>query len=235
MAFSLGKFGAALALAASLNGIAFAQLVVPTGATINVPPGGTLSLGCGALNVQGAFNVSSGQVSNAGSVSIGGTGTVNGGSGTINLSGNWSNSGSFVPGTGSVVITDGCAAGQIEITGTTVFNNLTLTSTNGRTFVLPPGANITVNGTLTLQGTAGQPIQLISASGQTAVVNLGPQAQVVRNFATVPGTVQIGAAVAASPQAIPTLSEYGMMILSLLLAATALGRGRLGLAGIKRK
>lgn len=233
MALTIGKFGAALALSALLNGAAFAQMVVASGATVNMPASGTLGMGCNTLDVQGLFNVSAGQVSNAGNVSIGGTGTVNGGSGTISLSGNWSNNGSFLPGTGSVVITDGCATGQIQITGATVFNNLTLTSTSGRTFVLPAGTNITVNGTLTLQGTSGQPIQLISSSGQTAVVNLGPQAQVIRNFATVPGTVQIGAP--TSPQSIPTLSEFSMMILSLLLVVTALGRGHLGLAGIKRK
>lgn len=233
MAFTFGKFGAALALFALLSGTAFAQQVVPPGATFDVPPGGTWSLGCGALDVQGLFNVNSGQVSNAGSINIGGTGTVNGGSGTISLSDNWSNSGSFVPGTGSVVFTDGCAAGQIQITGTTVFNNLTLSSTTGRTFVLPAGGNITVNGILTLQGAAGQPIQLVSAPGQTAVINLGPQAQVVRNFATVAPAVQIGAALTA--QAIPTLSEYGMLILSLLLAATVFWRGGPAMAGFKRQ
>jgi hypothetical protein len=233
MVTSLGKFSAALTLAALLNGAALAQLVVPLGATISVPPGGSLNLGCGALDVQGTLNVNSGQISNTGNASIGNTGTVNGGSGTISVSGNWSNSGSFAAGTGTVVMTDGCAAGQIQLAGTTVFNNLILSSTNGITFIIPAGAGITVNGTLTLQGTAGQPIQLISSSGQSAVISLGPQAQVIRNFATVPGTVQIGAA--STPQGIPTLSEYSIMALALLLATTAFWRGGPVRAGFKRK
>lgn len=233
MKFSLGKFGAALTLSALLSSAAFAQLAVPSGATMSIPPGGSMNLGCGALDVLGTFNLSSGQISNAGNVSIGGTGIVNGGSGTIRVSGNWSNSGSFVPGASTVVMTDGCSPGNIQVTGSTVFNNLTMSSTNGATFVIPAGANITVNGTLTLQGTAGLPIQLISSSGQTAVINLGPQAQVVRNFATIPGTVQIGSVAAIQP--VPALGDFSLLLLTLLLAAAALGRNHIGFAGLKRK
>jgi hypothetical protein len=233
MDFTFGKFGAALALSALLNSVAFAQLTVGAAATVSLPPSGLLGMGCNALHVQGMFDVNAAQVNNSGNISIGTTGTLNGGSGTINLSGNWSNNGSFLPGSGSVVFTDGCATGQIQITGTTVFNNLTLTSNNGRTFVLPVGPSVTVNGTLTLQGTAGQPVQLISASSQTAVVNLGPQANVIRNFATVASNVQIGAL--GAPQSIPTLSDFSLVILALLLAATAFVRRHSGLAGINRK
>ena len=93
-----------------------------------------------------------------------------------------------------------------------------MSSTTGRTFVLPAGANITVLGTLTLQGAPGQPVQLASAGG-TAVINLGPSATVSRNFATVPPSVQIGAvAVALAPTAIPTLDEWALLILSAALA-----------------
>lgn len=233
MVLSFRKLGASFALAAFFSSTAFAQLSVPPNGVVNIPPGGTFSLGCGALDVQGALNVSSGQLSDAGNVSIGGTGAVNGGSGTISLSGDWSNSGSFQAGTGSVVFTDGCTSGPMQITGTTVFNNLTLSSANGRTFVLPAGSNVTVNGTLVLQGAAGQPIQLVSASGQTAVINLGPQAQVVRNFATVAGTVQIGMQTVA--HSIPTLNVYSLMILALLLATAAYWRGGSGFTGLTRK
>ena len=233
MDFSLGKLGAGLALSAILSSTALAQMVVPIGGTIDIPPGGAFSLGCSALDVQGVFNVSSGQVNDAAGVSIAGTGSVNGGSGTISLSGDWSNNGSFQAGTGSVVFTDGCASGPMQITGTTVFNNLTLSSTNGRTFVLPAGANLTVTGTLVLQGTSGQPIQLVSSSGQTAVINLGPQAQVFRNFATVAGTVQIGMQTVA--HSIPTLNVYSLLALALLLATAAFWRGGPGFTSAKRK
>ena len=222
-----------IVLALTLGSPAFAQVSVPLGGSINVPAGGSMNLGCTALNVQGAFNVNSGQVSNTGNVSIGVGGNLNGGQGTLSVSGNWNNSGTFVAGTGSVIFTDGCAVGPLQITGTTVFNNLTLASTNGRTFVIPAGANITVNGTLTLQGTSGQPIALVSSSGQLAVINLGPSAQVNQNFVNVNGTVQIGAV--PSVQGIPTLSEFGLIILSLLMAGSALWQGRRGTFNPTRK
>jgi hypothetical protein len=41
----------------------------------------------------------------------------------------------------------------------------------------------------------------------------------VRTNATVPPTVQIGAGPGPSAAAIPTLSEYGLMLLSMLMAA----------------
>src|SRR5659263_311215 len=103
-----------LALALTLGSSAFAQVSVPVGGTINIPAGGSMNLGCTALNVQGAFNVNSGQVSNTGNVSIGNTGNLNGGQGILSVSGNWSNSGTFVPGTGTVIFTDGCAVGPLQ-------------------------------------------------------------------------------------------------------------------------
>lgn len=224
MGLVFGRFCISAFLALTVGSVAFAQVNVPAGGSMDVPAGATLSLGCSALSVQGTLNVNSGQVSGTGDVNIASTGTVNGGQGTMSISGNWSNSGAFVPGTGTVIFTDGCAVGPLQITGATVFNNLTLTSSNGRTFVIPVGANITVNGTLTLLGSAGQPIQLVSSTGQTAVISLGPSAHVVQNFVNVSGNVQIGAISVAQP--IPTLSEYGLIVLSLLLAGTAFRHGR---------
>ncbi len=197
--------------------VTHAQVTVPPGGEINVPSGGNMNLGCNSLIVQGNFNVNGGQVSGAGGVNINTGGTVDAGSGSIVVSGNWSNSGNFVPGTGTVTFTDGCATGNIVISGQSSFNNLSLTSTSGLTFVVPAGSNITVTGTLTLQGTSGQPISLVSSSGQTAIINLGPNATVVNNNTNI-NNVQIGSPVPAS---IPTLSEYGLMALASLMLMLA--------------
>lgn len=229
----MGRFCCSVILTMTLISSALAQVNVPVGATISVPAGGSMNLGCVALNLLGTFNLNSGQVSNTGNVSVVAGGTLDGGQGTLRVSGNWSNSGTFIAGTGSIIFTDGCAAGPQQITGSSVFNNLTLGSGNGRTFVIPAGANITVNGVLTLQGTSGQPITLVSSSGQLAIINFGPSAQVTSNFANVSSNVQIGAA--ASVQGIPTLSESGLIILALLMAGTALWRGRIGSLNAKRK
>lgn len=220
---AFGRAWMAVILAITMSTATVAQVHVPLGGTMSVPAGGVMSLGCTALAVQGTFSVGSGQVSNTGDVGIGAGGTINGGQGLLSVSGNWNNSGTFNAGTGTVVFTDGCAAGALMFTGTTVFNNLILTSSNGRTFVIPAGSNITVLGTLTLQGAIGQSINLISSSGQTAIIKLGPQSHVVSSYFEV-NNVQIG----ATPQSIPTLSEYGLMILALLITATALWQGRRG-------
>jgi hypothetical protein len=207
-----------LVLAAGLSALlgtgAQAQLAVPAGGTVNVSNGSTVGMACTLLDVQGNLLVNAGQVLGAGGVAIASGGSLNGGSGLVSLSGNWSNSGSFTAGSGTVVITDGCAVGPITISGNTVFNNLTLSSTGGRSFVVPAGSHLTVNGTLTLQGAPGQPIVLQSSSGDTAVISLGPNANVVRDNAIVSANVQIG----ALPATVPTLQEWGLALLALLVA-----------------
>ncbi|MFZ1545993.1 MAG: IPTL-CTERM sorting domain-containing protein [Candidatus Nitrotoga sp.] len=186
---------------------------------MTIPTGATFDLGCTNIDAQGSLLMDSGQIINADSIGIGVLGVLEGGSGSISVGGNWDNSGTFIPGTSTVVFADGCSVTPAQLTGNTTFHNLTLISTNGRTFVFPAGSNITVNGTLTLQGAPGLPIQLVSSSGQAAVIALGPNAQVVRSNANASPNVQIGAI--SSATAIPTLNEYGLMILALLLAAMA--------------
>jgi hypothetical protein len=229
----MGRFCCLVVLAMTLGQSALAQVNVPVGATVNVPAGGSMNLGCVPLNVQGAFNVNSGQVSNIGSVSIGTGGNLNGGQGSLSVSGNWSNSGTFVPGTGTVVFTDGCAGGPIQFTGTTVFNNLTLSSGTGKNFIFPPGSLITITGTLTLQGTPGQPINLLSAGAGTTLV-MAPGSQLVTNNASGYYVDQNGNVI-IGPPSIPTLSEYAMILLSLLMALTALWRSKDGSFGAQRK
>lgn len=205
-------------------GSAQAQLVVPVGGTVTVPPAGTVDLACTALDVQGSLSYSSGQINLANNVTIGGT--VNAGTGHLTVGGNWVNNGTFTAGTGTVSFVDGCNLTPAQISGTTVFNNLTLASTTGRSFIFPAGSSITVNGTLTLQGSPGNPVQIIAPGGQagTSVIQLGPNAQVVRNHANVAGNVQIGNPPPASVQAIPTLGEWAMLLLGLLVTGLAVQR-----------
>lgn len=195
---------------------AWAQVNIAPGSSFDVPPGGSADMGCLDVEVGGALNVSSGQFSTTSNLNIAGTGVFNGSGGVLAVGGNLSNSGTFNAGTGTVALTDGCTGNTSQLSGTMVFQNLTLSSTTGRTFVIPAGANITVLGALTLQGAPGQSIQLVSSGGGTAVINLGPGATVSRTFTTVAGNVQIGAAAVAAAS-IPSLSEYGLMLLVLLL------------------
>jgi hypothetical protein len=212
----------------ALIGLFFLLSIAEPAAALTIPPGGSLSiagilnLGCTDLNDQGTISVGAGQIVQAANIDIAASGVLDGGSGTISLGGNWNNAGTFVPGSGTVIFADACSTGPAQLTGNTVFNNLTLTSTGARTFVIPAGHVITVNGTLTLQGLPGFPIQLVSSTGQpqSAFITLGAGAHFVSSNATVLPSVVIGAAGAAA-QVIPTLGEYGLLILSLLIAAIA--------------
>lgn len=218
MATKYGRILIAMGLSITTT-LASADWIIGSGDAQSLTSGASLSLGCGNLDIQGSLLLDNGHIGDVASVTIGAAGELDFQSGTITLGGNWSNSGTFIPGTGSVVFTDACSTGPSQFTGDTTFNNLTLSSSSGRTFVVPAGSHITVNGTLTLQGEPGLPIQLASSSAQTAYILLGPNAQVVRSNATVPANVQIGASVQAEP--IPSLSEYGLILLSMLLAAMA--------------
>lgn len=198
---------------------AHAQTAIPSSGSLLLP-GGVLDLACTDLNVQGSTVLGAARIDQSGSVVIGASGTLNGGQGIITVGGNWNNSGSFIPGTSTVVFSDICGSGGGQITGPTTFANLTFSSTSGKPFILPAGHNITVTGNLVIQGSPGNPLQLLSSSGQTAYITLGPAARVTYTDSQVAPNVQIGAAV-LGPTAIPTLSEYAMLLLASMLIATA--------------
>lgn len=203
---------------------ASADYMVGAGA-IQTLSAGALDLGCTGLAVAGNMGIETGRVRQAQSVTIAASGVLDGGAGDIQVGGDWNNSGIFVPGTSVVTISNACGAAEVRLSGQTVFNDLTLTSTSGARFVLPAGHNITVNGTLTLQGGPGQPIQLVSSSGQTAYVALGPGARLVTANATVQPGVQIGEA-ASGMQGIPSLGAVATLILAMLLGAITISQSR---------
>lgn len=197
-----------------------AQISVPAGASIDVPVGSTLDAACGGVDVQGQLNVTSGQLRTGGDLVIGSSGVLNGNDGVVRVGGNLRSTGSFNAGNSTVELVDGCVGNTTQISGNLVFQNLVLSSGSGRAFAIQAGSQITVLGTLTLQGVSGQNLQLVSANGGAVVVNLGPSANVVSNFVSVASNVQIGTA-AATAKSIPTLSEYGVLILGSLLALVA--------------
>lgn len=220
------RFLAALCMSLCFCAPVAAQFVFPPGSSLDVPAGGMTDLGCLSLDMQGALNLNGGTLSVDTSATFGNGSTVTGTGGLLSIGGSLIASGNLNTGTNSLVLRDGCDSGNTsQISGNIVVQNLTLTSNTGRTFVLPAGANITVLGTLTIQGAPGQNVQLVSASG-TAVINLSPGATVLRNFASVPPTVQIGPVPASSFTSIPTLNEYGLALLSLLIALGAVFKGR---------
>ncbi|QXL85870.1 autotransporter adhesin family protein [Comamonas sp. NLF-1-9] len=203
----------------------WAQFVVPAGSAFDVPAGGAFDTACTSVDVAGSLNVHSGTFSTSSNFTIATTGTVDDTAGTLKVGGDFSVNGTFSAGTGTVILTDGCTGNTTTLHGPVVFHNLTLSSSTGRTFVIPAGTQVTVLNTLTLQGQPGQDIQVVSSGGGTAVISLAPGATVQRNHAAVAGNVQVGAAVPAA-HGIPTLSGFGLILLSLLLGLVALAYSR---------
>lgn len=215
MNFSISRWLSAAGVALLLCSNAAAQWSYPPGSSLVVPPGGSVDLSCSSLDMQGTLDLG-GALTVDSSATFGSTAAITSSGGTLSVGGDLHINGSLNAGNNTIELRDGCDPGNTsQLSGTLVVQNLTIKSTSGRTFVLPVGANITVLGTLTIEGVPGQPVVLQAASG-TAVINLGPGATVVRGNATVPANVQIGAPV--STAAIPTLSEYGLMLLSLLMS-----------------
>lgn len=220
---TISRLLAGCAMALCLCAPAAAQVVIPPGSVLDAPSGSITDLSCSTVDMQGTLNLG-GTLSVDSDVTFGSSAIVSGSNGIISVGGNLSATGPIDTGNNTVVLRDGCIGNTSQISGNFVFQNLTLSSTTGRTFVIPAGVNITVLGTLTLQGAPGQNIQLVSSGGGTAVINLGPGATVNRNNATVNGGVQIGAAPSATN--IPTMSEYGLMLMALLMGLAALWHQR---------
>lgn len=221
------RWAASLALGTALCGSAWGQMVVPTGGSIDLA-GGSFQLPCTAVIMQGDLTLGTGTF-DTGSFSFDTGATVTGAGGQLNVSGDLTSTVPLNLGTSSVVLSDSCAPGStLQLSGNIIVKDLTLISTSATppTIVLPAGTNLTVLGTLTL-GSPGRPVVLTSSGPGTAVVTLGPLATVSNpSGSAVPGNVQIGAPVVTAPASIPTLSTYGLMLMSLLLGGVALHRQR---------
>lgn len=133
---------------------------------------GTKTLGA-AIDIGGTFGVTGGTFAlsshNIGvtGVTIGASGTIDGGSATITNSGGWTNSGTYTSSTSTVLFN---TASTITISGTTSFNNLTITHTAAKVvnFAASGGTpTYTVTGAFTVTGHAAALIKLWSASGGT--------------------------------------------------------------------
>ncbi len=218
---------AALCAAASANAVPGSYTIQAKASTYTTAS--ILELNCNYLNVLGELNVVNGQVRSANDITING-GQINGGSGTINAGASWFNNGKFVAGTGTVVFTGQCATAPVQVTGINQFCNLTLGS--GQSLVFPPGQSTVVNCNLDL----GSGNTLTSSDKQTAVIVLGPGATVTGEAKL--DNVVIGPPLPTGTQPVPTLSEYALVLLSMLLAGTAATRLRRRpepLAGARRR
>ncbi len=92
-----------------------------------------------------------------------GTNQIDAGGGTINVSGNWSNSDTFTAGTSTVNLN---GVGQ-TVNGSTIFYNLTKTTTSADTLTFAAGSTQTITGIATLNGASDQLLSLRSSATPT--------------------------------------------------------------------
>jgi hypothetical protein len=162
----------AIALLA-LSGPAMAgTFTVGSGASLDLGTG-SLALGCADLDVMGTFSAGTVGFTEGRDVTITPSGVVNGDSGLLQLSGDWDNTGSFVAGTSTVRVVDGCSLLSGVVNGSTTFNNLELTTALGRQVSFTAGSTQTVTGAFTALGAANNLLKIRSTlDGSAAFMNV---------------------------------------------------------------
>jgi len=113
------------------------------------------------MEINGSANWTLGTAMNVAHDVLLASGTLHADSYNINVAGDWNKtSGSFNAGSGTVEFLDDADHTSL-ISGSTTFNNLTVTEA-GRTLIIDAGRTETITGALTLIGTAENPIIIMS-------------------------------------------------------------------------
>lgn len=221
-------------------GSAHAAVTVGAGSRIDFGDA-RVDFGCSDLTIVGSAGVGAAQLGGIDSVAVNSGATLAGGSGSLALSGDFAVAGGFDPGSGAVVIGDGCGNTASLISGSQRFSRLAVTTTTAKQLTLTAGATTQVApGPLTLTGVAGNLLKIRSTiAGTPAFISLsGGQAiayvDVADNNATgttlAPGTPAATHSVNSGNvynwfdflTAIPTLTVPAMVGLALLLGGIAL-------------
>ncbi|MBT3806020.1 MAG: IPTL-CTERM sorting domain-containing protein [Desulfobacula sp.] len=185
---------------------------------------GTLTQGANRVTVTGNLTIDG----------SGGVFTANAAATNINIGGNWSNSGTFTANGSTVVFTDA----DHTLNGSTSFNNFNPEVATSRTLTFESSATQTITGLLTLKGSSGGLLNLMSDT--TAAWNLNRAGTYDIDYVDVEYSNNTGTAISvqassntnsgnnsgwnftsSTSTAIPTLSEWGMIIFTILLGASA--------------
>jgi hypothetical protein len=166
-----GAFAVLVALLLAAPALA-GNLTVGSGSSLDLGTG-SLALGCADLDVLGNFTAGTQGFTQGRDVTITPSGVMNGNAATLELSGDWDNTGSFVPGTSSVRIVDGCGLLSGVVNGNSSFNNFELSSASGKQVSFTAGTTQTVAGAFTVSGATGNLLEIRSTVGGTqAFLNL---------------------------------------------------------------
>jgi len=184
-----------LALAATSATRAYATITIGSGSAINFADA-AISLGCSDLVVSGQAGATSAAISAVANLNLVG-GVFAPAAAEVSLGGNFFDAGTFTPGTSRVNIVDACGSGSSTLSGATGFYDLVVTTATGKQLILPAGLVQSVMHTLTLQGTAGNMLQVISsASGQQALLNVSAGAMQTIAYVNARDNQASGAAIA---------------------------------------
>lgn len=166
-----GKFARGALALLFFAAAAQADIVVPPGASLQLS-GGRLDLAGSDVLISGALGLGSGELRGVGALRILAGGSADFGSGVATLSGDWENRGTFTAGSSRVELRDGPAVSQIL--GTTPFANLSLVSLTGKRYRFESGFTQRVSANLQISGT-GAAIQVdVTAPGSVAFLDLLP-------------------------------------------------------------
>ncbi len=139
---------------------------------------GSLSAGCGDLQVSGSLHLTLGQAQGVRAVSIAPGGLLDGGSASLSWSGDWTDLGQFQPGTSSAAWIDGCGVASATANAANEqFHSLNLSTTTGREIRFTSGQTTTVTAAFGATGAPGSRLLIRStAPGAAAFLAVAPGA-----------------------------------------------------------
>ncbi|HEX5051446.1 MAG TPA: hypothetical protein VFZ65_06710, partial [Planctomycetota bacterium] len=136
---------------------------VSVGANASLDLGtGSLALGCADLDVLGTMSAGVVGFTQGRDVAIDSNGTLNGNSATLELSGDWDNQGTFVAGTSTVRMVDGCGLLSAVVSGKSSFHNFEVISAGGKQIRFEAKATQQVTNLLSFAGVLGSLLQIRS-------------------------------------------------------------------------
>ena len=142
-------------------------VMVGSGAAVDLGTG-SVALGCADLDVAGTLAAGSVGFTGGRDVTILPSGVVDGGTATLELSGDWDNGGTFVPGTSTVRIVDGCSLLSGMIRGKSSFHALEIESASGRQVTFEAGTTQRVTGAFSVVGVDGNRLKIRSSQDGVA-------------------------------------------------------------------
>jgi hypothetical protein len=156
--------------------LAHADIDVGSGASLSFGDG-ALDVGCSNMVIAGWLTGGNGTVHGMADLTIAAGGSLAPGAGQIVIGGDFADAGIFTSGSSSFSIVDACGDGTTTFSGATQFYDLAVTTATGKQLVLPAAQTQHIAHALTLRGSAGNLLQVLSSSaGQQALLDVSTSA-----------------------------------------------------------